>query len=90
MFTHTKPRYSINDMLALLSIGRAGLYAAIHEGKLETYKIGKRRFASPEAVDRFVENCEQEAARCMKAGQSLIDHANALEEWNDTRQESHS
>ena len=80
MFTHTKPRYSINDLLALLSIGRAGLYAAIQAGKLETYKIGKRRFANPGAVDRYVESCEQESARCMKAGQSLIDHANALNE----------
>jgi len=61
MFTHTKPRYSINDMLALLSIGRAGLYSAIHAGKLKTYKIGKRRFAAPEALDKYVETCEQEA-----------------------------
>jgi len=48
-------------MLALLSIGRAGLYSAIHAGKLKTYKIGKRRFAAPEALDKYVETCEQEA-----------------------------
>ena len=36
MFNHQKSRYSIKDMLALLSIGRAGLYAAIHANKLST------------------------------------------------------
>ncbi len=61
MFTHTKPRYSINDLLTLLSIGRARLYADINAGKLATYKIGKRRFAEPEAIDLYVETCKQEA-----------------------------
>lgn len=61
MFTHTKPRYSIQDMLALLSIGRTRLYDEINQGKLKTYKIGKRRFADPEAIDSYVETCKQEA-----------------------------
>ena len=61
MFQHTKPRYSVNDMLGLLSIGRARLYADIHLGKLITYKIGKRRFADPEAIDSYVETCKQES-----------------------------
>ncbi len=61
MFIHTKPRYTVNDMLALLSIGRARLYVDINAGKLETYKIGKRRFAEPEAIDNYVEACKQEA-----------------------------
>ena len=61
MFQHTKPRYSINGLLPLLSIGRARLYADINQGKLKTYKIGKRRFASPEALDSYVHKTEQEA-----------------------------
>ena len=61
MFNHSKPRYSINDVLKLLSIGRAGLYADIRTGKLKTYKIGKRRFTDPEELDRYVENCKQQA-----------------------------
>jgi len=61
MFTHAKPRYSINDLLALLSVGRAGLYAAIHEGTLKTDKIGKRRFCDPADLDRYVEACKQDA-----------------------------
>jgi hypothetical protein len=61
MFTHTKPRYSINDMLTLLSIGRSRLYDDINGGKLATYKVGKRRFAEPEALDRYVELVRREA-----------------------------
>jgi excisionase family DNA binding protein len=61
MFIHSRPRYSINDLLNLLDIGRATLYAAISEGKLETYKIGKRRFSSPEALDAYVELCQRDA-----------------------------
>lgn len=62
MFHHTKPRYSVNDLISLLSIGRARLYADINAGKLATYKIGKRRFASPEAVDNYVALCEKVAS----------------------------
>jgi hypothetical protein len=61
MFVHTRPRYSINDLLTLLNIGRATLYADIGAGKLETYKIGKRRFATPKALDNYVETGEREA-----------------------------
>jgi excisionase family DNA binding protein len=61
MFIHTKPRYNINDLLSLLSIGRSRLYAAIAAGELETYKIGKRRFTSPAALDAYVATKEMEA-----------------------------
>jgi hypothetical protein len=62
MFQHSKPRYSVNDLIALLSVGRARLYADINTGKLNTYKIGKRRFASPEALDTYVEQQQQDAS----------------------------
>lgn len=61
MFQHYKPRYTIEDMLKLLSIGRARLYSDINQGKLETYKIGKRRFVDPQELDNYVEACKQEA-----------------------------
>ena len=61
MFQHTKPRYSISDLLTLLSIGRARLYEDIQMEKLKTYKDGKRRFASPKALDSYVELSEKEA-----------------------------
>jgi hypothetical protein len=60
-FVHNRPRYPINDILILLNIGRASLYADINAGKLETYLIGKRRFTAPEALDAYVELCQREA-----------------------------
>ena len=54
MFQHTKPRYSINDLINLLSVGRNTLYAAINDGSLKTHKSGKRRFAFPEDVDAYI------------------------------------
>ena len=61
MFIHTKPRYSINELVSLLSVGRAKLYEEIQLERLKTYKLGKRRFASPEALDSYVKQCEKEA-----------------------------
>ena len=61
MFVHQKPRYSVTDLMALLNIGRSNLYVALNTGKLESYKIGKRRFAAPEAVDAYVELVREEA-----------------------------
>jgi excisionase family DNA binding protein len=62
MFQHTKPRYSIKEILALLGIGRATLYDAIYSGDLESYVVGKkRRFISPEALDKYVERCQHGA-----------------------------
>ncbi len=60
MFVHTKPRYSINDLMQLLSIGRTRLYRDINLGQLKTYKVDKRRFASPEALDEYVKLKESE------------------------------
>lgn len=61
MFNHLKPRYSVNDLMALLDMGRSYLYIAINTGKLETYCVGRRRFATPEAVDAYVELVRKEA-----------------------------
>ena len=55
MFHHTKPRYGINDLIDLLSIGRNSLYKAIADGSLKTHKDGKKRFAMPEDVDAYID-----------------------------------
>ena len=59
MFVHTKPRYSVQDLMVLLSIGRTRLYADINVGKLKTYLVGKRRYTDPADLDRYVEACKQ-------------------------------
>ena len=61
MFVHSKPRYSINDLMTLTDRGRAKLYEDITLGRLKTYKVGKRRFASPAALDHYIALDEQEA-----------------------------
>ena len=63
MFQHTKPRYSINDLCDLLDIGRARLYTDINSGKLQTHKVGKRRFSCPDDVDQYVSLCKQEGSK---------------------------
>ena len=41
--------------------GRSKLYEDIALGRLKTYKVGKRRFASPAALDEYIALDEQEA-----------------------------
>ena len=60
MFIHKKPRYTIVDLMAMLSIGRNRIYEAINTGKLKTHKVGKRRFALPQYVDDYIELCRRE------------------------------
>ncbi|RLW63588.1 MAG: hypothetical protein B6D73_15220 [gamma proteobacterium symbiont of Stewartia floridana] len=42
--------YSINEMMSTLGISRGTLYDLINDGLLRTYKIGKRRFCTHEAL----------------------------------------
>ena len=37
-----KPAYSVNELLAMLPLGRTSLYAAIKSGKLKATKLGKK------------------------------------------------
>ena len=61
MYEYKKPRYSINDLIELLGIGRAQLYEAINSGALQTHKIGKRRFACAEDLHNYLQWCKQES-----------------------------
>jgi hypothetical protein len=63
MFHHPKPRYSIKDLLELTHRGRAKIYEDNALGRLKTYKVGKRRFASPTALDEYIELEEREGAQ---------------------------
>ena len=60
MFAHSKPRYSIDDLTNLLSIGRTKLHAEIKRGRLKTYKDGNRTFSDPPDVDRYLALCREE------------------------------
>lgn len=47
--------YSINDTAKTLSLGRTTVYALIKEGRLETFKLGRRTLVKAESIRRLVE-----------------------------------
>ena len=56
--------YPIEAAMRRLAIGRTKLYELIASGELDTYTIGKRRYVSRSAIERFIarlEDAEREA-----------------------------
>jgi excisionase family DNA binding protein len=45
---------SINDTAKSLSVGRTSVYALISEGRLETFKLGRRTLIKAESIRRLV------------------------------------
>ncbi len=51
-FGLTKAAYSVNETLALLSIGRTSLYQAVADGNLRLTKYGKKSlFLAPDLAE---------------------------------------
>ena len=46
--------YSINDTAEALSLGRTSIYAMIADGRLEAFKLGRRRLVRAESVRRLI------------------------------------
>jgi excisionase family DNA binding protein len=46
--------YSINDAAHTLSLGRTSIYAMIADGRLEAFKLGRRRLVKAESVRRLI------------------------------------
>lgn len=46
--------YSINETAKALSLGRTSIYALIAEGRLEAFKLGRRRLVKAESVRRLI------------------------------------
>lgn len=61
MFQHKKPRYTLDDLTGLLSLGKTTLHAEIKKGRLKTYKAGGRTFSDPPDVDRYLALCREES-----------------------------
>lgn len=64
MSAHAIPKlaYSINDMTGTLGISRAQLYEFINNGMLRTYKIGRRRFSTHDALVELQHRLESDTA----------------------------
>jgi len=45
---------SINDTAKALSLGRTSIYAMIADGRLEAFKLGRRRLVKAESVRRLI------------------------------------
>ena len=46
--------FSINDTAKALSLGRTSIYAMIADGRLEAFKLGRRRLVKAESVRRLM------------------------------------
>ena len=52
--------YTVNDMMSVLHVSRATLYTLIQDQKLRTYKIGRRRYCTHEALIEMQRDLEKE------------------------------
>ena len=53
---------SIEETIRATGLGRTSIYKEIAEGRLRSFKIGRRRFVSPEALTRWRNEYENAAA----------------------------
>ena len=54
--------YSIEEVTAALGISRAHLYNLLADGRLRSFKLGRRRLISPQALHELVARAERDAA----------------------------
>ena len=47
--------YSVNETARLLSIGRTSIYAMIADGRLKSFKLGRRTLIRGESIRRLVD-----------------------------------
>ena len=53
---------SIDEVCSSLGLSRQTIYKEIGEGRLKTFKVGRRRLCSPAALADYVAKREQAAA----------------------------
>jgi len=53
---------SIQEAAEILGLSRQSVYNELNSGRLKSYKVGKRRFISSEALVRYVNDREADAA----------------------------
>ena len=47
--------YSISDTARTLSLGRTSIYALIADGRLETFKLGRRTLIKDDSIRRLID-----------------------------------
>lgn len=53
---------SIDEVANSLGLSRQTIYVEINEGRLKTFKVGRRRLCSPSALADYVASREKSAA----------------------------
>jgi excisionase family DNA binding protein len=53
---------SIDEVSQATGLGRSTIYKEIAEGRLRTYKVGRRRLATPQAVEAWAKAHEARIA----------------------------
>jgi len=53
--------YSIIQLMEILHVSRQTVYDEINSGRLKTFKIGRRRFVSDDALRKYIEDREKAA-----------------------------
>lgn len=59
--------YAMEEAMDALRISRATIYDLVNNGKLRTYKIGRRRFCTHDAIIQCQHALEEEAQRSATA-----------------------
>lgn len=60
---HIEPiALSIDEVGRATGLGRTALYGEIKEGRLRSYKVGRRRFVAPDALRDWVQAHQNAAA----------------------------
>jgi len=52
--------YSIIQLMEVLHVSRQTVYDEINSGRLKTFKIGRRRFVSDDALREYIKDREEE------------------------------
>jgi len=51
--------YSIIQLMEVLHVSRQTIYDEINSGRLKTFKIGRRRFVSDDALRKYIKDREE-------------------------------
>lgn len=60
--------YSVEQAIDVTGLSRKGIYQVINSGELRSYKVGKRRFISHDAIIEFVRQREAASEPMRAAG----------------------
>ena len=51
---------TVKEIQSALRLGHTRIYELINSGEIETFKIGRRRMATAEALDKFIKRQQQD------------------------------